>query len=102
MLVVIADDITGAAEIAGIGFRFGLNVRLVTHPETSPDCDLLVYATDTRSMSENEAIEETERVIRKLQRLGFTHSSKRRSVSLNKSRKQVRFDVFQATFSQSK
>ncbi len=82
MLVVIADDITGAAEIAGIGFRFGLNVRLVTHPEASPDCDLLVYATDTRSMSENEAAKETERVIRKLQRLGFTHFYKKTDSAL--------------------
>lgn len=47
-MIVIADDITGAAEIAGIAHSYGLRV--------------LVIATDTRSMSEAEAIAETRRI----------------------------------------
>ena len=64
-MIVIADDITGAAEIAGIAFARGAKVRLVcgsvcgcdtaTHPIT-------VIATDTRSMSEAEAAAETKRI----------------------------------------
>lgn len=64
---VIADDITGAAEIAGIGYSFGLQTVLMTETEdTVPECELLVFATDTRSMNRHEAVEETRRVIRYL------------------------------------
>ena len=67
---VIADDITGAAEIAGIGYSFGLQTVLMTETEeTVPECELLVFATDTRSMNRHEAVEETRRVIRYLKRL---------------------------------
>lgn len=64
MIVVIADDITGAAEIAGIGYRYGLKITFLTgeNKQISP-CDLLVYATDTRSMDKNEAVKETLHVI---------------------------------------
>ena len=66
-MIVIADDITGAAEMAGIAFARDAEVRLVcgcsvcgcdtaTHPIT-------VIATDTRSMSEAEAIAETKRIV---------------------------------------
>lgn len=72
MIVVIADDITGAAEIAGIGHRYGLSIHFVTRlGERLPECDLLVYATDTRSMSCEEAVKETRRVINELQTLGI-------------------------------
>ncbi len=55
MIAVIADDFTGAAEIGGIGLRHGLNVIIETRP--TPDCqvDLLVIATDTRSLQPKEA-----------------------------------------------
>lgn len=67
MIAVIADDITGAAEMAGIGFRYGLRTSLVTEvSEALPDCDILVVATDTRSMAEEEAVAETRRVVRRL------------------------------------
>ena len=62
-MIVIADDITGAAEIAGIAFAQGQEVRLVCGG-TVCCCDTATYettviATDTRSMSEAEAIAET-------------------------------------------
>ncbi len=68
-MIVIADDITGAAEMAGIAFCQGQQVRLLcvgssltTHlsPLTSPITT--VIATDTRSMTEAEAIAETRRI----------------------------------------
>ena len=65
-MIVIADDITGAAEMAGIAFAQGLSVRLVCG--SSVCCDTVavngttVIATDTRSMSEAEAVAETRRI----------------------------------------
>lgn len=72
MLIVIADDITGAAEMAGIAHSHGLRTELMLstgsplHPSPSslhlPPSTLLVLATDTRSMSEQEAVRETKRI----------------------------------------
>ncbi|MXV15211.1 four-carbon acid sugar kinase family protein [Hufsiella ginkgonis] len=56
MIAVIADDLTGAAEIAGIGLRFGLNVELSMEVPGASHADLLVIATDTRSRSREEAV----------------------------------------------
>ena len=57
---VIADDITGAAEIAGLGSTYGLSTILLTKlPDAMPDAQLVVLATDTRSMTEAEAVAET-------------------------------------------
>lgn len=66
MIAVIADDITGAAEMAGIAHRLGLRVKLTMQPESAPDCDVLVIATDTRSMSEEDAAAESARVAKAL------------------------------------
>jgi len=58
MIVVIADDITGAAEIAGIALRNGLDVQFMTEvSEELPQTEVLVIATNTRSGNENEAEE---------------------------------------------
>ena len=63
-MIVIADDITGAAEIAGIAFTHGADVRLVCGSvcgvnATYQTGGTTVIATDTRSMSEAEAVAET-------------------------------------------
>ena len=65
-MIVIADDITGAAEIAGIAFAQGQQVRLVCGGSVCC-CDTAtnettVIATDTRSMSEADAVAETHRI----------------------------------------
>ena len=65
-MIVIADDITGAAEMAGIAFAYGKNVRLVCGG-VAGGCGTATYgttviATDTRSMSEAEAVAETHRI----------------------------------------
>ena len=60
-MIVIADDITGAAEMAGIAFSRGQQVRLVCGDAIATD-GTTVIATDTRSMSEAEAATETRRI----------------------------------------
>ncbi|UCH14711.1 MAG: four-carbon acid sugar kinase family protein [Bacteroidales bacterium] len=50
MIAVIADDFTGAAEIGGIGLRHGLNVIIETEPIQNRNADLIIIATDTRSL----------------------------------------------------
>lgn len=90
MIIVIADDITGAAEIAGIAHRYALRTQLVVcdkdvtdqlhsgdnaFQDASVDChrsekmfqdvsaDVLVVATDTRSYSADEAKAVTKAVV---------------------------------------
>ena len=55
MIAVIADDFTGAAEIGGIGLRNGLNVVIETGNIQASNADLLIIATDTRSLQAFEA-----------------------------------------------
>jgi uncharacterized protein YgbK (DUF1537 family) len=55
MIAVIADDFSGAAEIAGIGLRYGLNCEVQTERIGDGHPDLLVIDTNTRSSSESEA-----------------------------------------------
>ena len=66
MIAVIADDLTGAAELGGIGLRYGLTVEISTRVGLSTAAELLVIAADTRSMQEEEAVAEMERITRKL------------------------------------
>jgi uncharacterized protein YgbK (DUF1537 family) len=72
MIVVIADDLTGAAELGGIGLRYKLNVEVNTSVNPSSKADLLVIATDTRSMSRKEAERETEMIIKEVAELNPT------------------------------
>lgn len=51
---ILADDITGAAEIAGVCLRYGLKVSFGIN-ELPGDADVRIIATDSRSMSENDA-----------------------------------------------
>ena len=64
-MIVIADDITGAAEIAGIAFARGAEVRLICGRDNATySTDITtVIATDTRSMGEAEAAAETKRIV---------------------------------------
>ncbi len=61
-MIVIADDITGAAEMAGIAHSHGFLVRLVCGCATATN-GITVIATDTRSMTEEEAVAETRRIV---------------------------------------
>lgn len=55
MLIAIADDLTGAAEIAGVGLSRGLKGLISTTPDIHSDNDLWCIATDTRSGTQQEA-----------------------------------------------
>lgn len=58
MITVLADDFTGAAEIGGIAIRHGYRVVIDTQVgDAYPDTDIVVIATDTRSMPVTEAQE---------------------------------------------
>jgi len=82
-IVVIADDITGAAELAGIGYRYGLNTILTTNIKCPiPDCELLVIATDTRSMDKKEAVQETQSITQYLKQTTITHLFKKTDSAL--------------------
>lgn len=76
-LTVIADDITGAAEIAGIGSQFGLSTKLMIYSgdetiQLPEPCDLLIFATDTRSMSEKDSLNESIRLSNLIVEMGCT------------------------------
>lgn len=55
MIAVIADDFTGAAEIGGIALRHGFRVVVDTKVGKTTDTDVLVIATDTRSLMPGQA-----------------------------------------------
>jgi D-threonate/D-erythronate kinase len=54
LIAVIADDFTGAAELAGIGLRYNLKVELAMSA-SSTDADLLVVSADSRSLNSRMA-----------------------------------------------
>ncbi|MDR6944412.1 four-carbon acid sugar kinase family protein [Mucilaginibacter pocheonensis] len=55
MIAVIADDLTGAAELAGIGLDYQLKTEINTIVDPACTADLLIIATDTRSLRKSEA-----------------------------------------------
>jgi len=55
MIAVIADDLTGAAELAGIALDLQLRTEIDTVVDPACKADLLIIATDTRSLPSAEA-----------------------------------------------
>lgn len=70
MLVVLADDFSGAAEIGGIGCRFGLKTEIHLRFDPESKADLIVLDTNTRSLGETEAIHKTNEVVSDLKQYG--------------------------------
>jgi len=56
MLTIVADDLTGAAEVAGVCLRFGLKVAFGINRIPDGDADIKVIATDSRQAGRVEAI----------------------------------------------
>src|SRR5688572_21220535 len=56
MIFVLADDFSGAAEIGGIGHRYGLRTEIQLSLDLNTTADLVVLDAETRSLSEGEAI----------------------------------------------
>ena len=79
--VVIADDITGAAEMAGVAWSMGCRVGFTTSPArlaaAGADTDVTVLATDTRSMDCDEAVATTERIVGAMHRDPTVHIFKK-------------------------
>jgi uncharacterized protein YgbK (DUF1537 family) len=69
MIAVIADDFTGAAELAGISLRYGLKVELCVEDVEYKNADVLVISTDSRSFKKNEAIRMTEELLKEILQL---------------------------------
>lgn len=55
VIAVIADDLTGAAEIGGVGLHYGLTAEVQTGRYRPPRSDLVVFDTSSRSLSRNQA-----------------------------------------------
>lgn len=66
MIAVIADDLTGAAEIAGLGWRHGLSVEILERDQTPDGAELVVYDADTRDCSAAEARRRVAAITRRL------------------------------------
>ncbi|UKM63803.1 four-carbon acid sugar kinase family protein [Flavobacteriaceae bacterium GSB9] len=65
MITVIADDITGAAEIAGVCLRYGVGVSLGIDKVPEQLAKVAVVATDSRSLGANEAYNTHQQIIKK-------------------------------------
>lgn len=70
MIAVISDDFTGAAEIGGIALRNGFSVTIDTCVNKDYTCDVLVIATNTRSLCKTEAQKQIKDVTEELLKLG--------------------------------
>lgn len=66
MIAIIADDLTGAAELGGIGLRYHFNVEFNTEVNMQSRADLLVIDMDSRSQSQQLAEKAVEKVCSKL------------------------------------
>ncbi|HEY1661619.1 MAG TPA: four-carbon acid sugar kinase family protein [Verrucomicrobiae bacterium] len=70
MIGVIADDLTGAAEIGAIGLRHGLLAEIIFGHKPSSCADLVCVDTDSRSQTEAEAVKRTIAAARLLKKSG--------------------------------
>lgn len=66
MIAVISDDFSGAAEIGGIGIRNGFSVTIDTSVNKNYTCEILVIATNTRSLGKVEALKQIKQITREL------------------------------------
>ncbi|WP_187262066.1 four-carbon acid sugar kinase family protein [Pontibacter beigongshangensis] len=69
MIAVVADDLTGAAELGGIGLRYNLKVEINAEVNPQSQADLLVISTDTRSKPREEAVRVMTKVTEELLKL---------------------------------
>ena len=70
-ILVIADDLSGAAEITGIGARHGLTARLERDAPIIGHPGLTVIDTDTRLVPQDEADERVRRAVQHLREDDF-------------------------------
>jgi uncharacterized protein YgbK (DUF1537 family) len=70
MIGVLADDLTGAAEIAGHAFGHGLQAEVQSAPFGPSDSQVLVFNTDSRSCAAEEASSRVAEAVAVLRALG--------------------------------
>src|SRR6185436_8671733 len=75
MIAVITDDLTGAAELAGISLRYGLKVSVCLNDEVAPGVDVLILDTNSRSLKKEEALKVNAEAAKKIVQLkpGFIY-----------------------------
>ena len=66
MIGVIADDLTGAAEIGAIGWRYGLRAEVILNRQVGGEANLVCVDTDSRSCAPAEAARRAEAAARLL------------------------------------
>lgn len=69
MIAVVADDFTGAAELAGISLRYGLKIELGIREVEDKNADVLIISTDSRSLNKEQAIVLTEKIVKQVLQL---------------------------------
>lgn len=69
MIFVIADDLTGAAEIGGVGLQFQMKVEITTAQNLNTGADLLIIATNIRSKPPREINKILQDITRRLRQL---------------------------------
>lgn len=74
MIIVIADDLTGAAELGGIGLRYNLRVEITNQigVDFTTGTELLVINTNTRSMAVETAMEQLRRALNWIEQLPYS------------------------------
>jgi uncharacterized protein YgbK (DUF1537 family) len=70
MIGVIADDLTGAAEIGAVGWRHGLRAEVVIEGEPDRDAELVCLDTDSRLCPPDEAAQRARKAALVLQNYG--------------------------------
>ena len=71
MIIVIADDFSGAAEIGGIGLRYGLRSTILTGDLIDVDSDILIIDSNTRSVNKEEAGLQIKKITEQLQKFSW-------------------------------
>src|SRR5688500_15220358 len=72
MLVVLADDFSGAAEIGGIAWRYGLQAEIQLKFTDDTDSDIIIIDTDSRGLSQADAIKKIEQLVSDLKKTNCT------------------------------
>jgi uncharacterized protein YgbK (DUF1537 family) len=71
MIAVIADDLTGAAELGGIALRHGLTSEVQTEFHPTDEAEVIVIDTDSRSCPPEEAAARIRAQAQELTSIGF-------------------------------
>jgi len=66
MIAVIADDITGAAEMGGLALRYGLHALVSEEVDLHSEPDILIVYTNARSLQKEEAVKLMEGLTKKI------------------------------------